>query len=88
MASISGVLYIGMTNNIFKRVWQHKNDKVDGFSKRYKCHKLVYCEFYQYVYDAINREKQLKNWTRKKKEFLINKNNSNWNDLAMNWYKF
>ncbi|MFC1622638.1 GIY-YIG nuclease family protein [Patescibacteria group bacterium] len=86
MVSISGVLYVGVTNNLIKRVWEHKNDKADGFTKKYKCHKLVYYEFYQYVDNAINREKQIKKWNRKKKEFLINKNNIFWNDLVIDWY--
>jgi len=88
MASISGVLYIGLTNDIVKRVWEHKTDKFEGFTKKYQCHKLVCYESYQYIDGAIAREKQLKRWSREKKEFLINKGNPNWNDLSMNWYKF
>lgn len=87
MASISGVLYTGLTNDVVRRVLEHKQDKITGFSKKYKCHKLVYYEKFQYVNNAIKREKQLKRCNRVKKEFLINKNNSNWNDLAIGWYK-
>ncbi len=87
MASISGVLYVGLTNDIVRRVWEHKNDRIEGFSKKYKCHKLVYYECYQYIDDAISREKQLKRWNRKKKEFLINRDNSHLNDLAMEWHQ-
>jgi len=87
MASISGVLYVGVTNDIVKRVWQHKNDIKDGFTKKYQCHKLVYYEEYQYINDAIHREKQLKKWNRAKKEFLIKRNNSYFNDKARDWYK-
>ena len=87
MASISGIIYIGVTNDLVKRVWEHKNDIKEGFTKKYKCHKLVYYEEYQYINYAIAREKQLKRWTRKKKEFLINRNNINWNDLTKDWSK-
>lgn len=81
MASISGTLYIGMTNDLRRRAYEHRNGLVQGFTQKYQCHKLVYFEQYQNVNDAIAREKQLKSWRRSKKEYLINKFNSHWNDL-------
>lgn len=87
VASISRVIYIGVTNNIVNRVWQHKTGEVNSFTQKYKCCKLVYCECYKYIDNAILREKQLKRWNRQKKEFLINKNNLHWNDLSIGWYK-
>ena len=88
MASSSGTLYIGLTNDIARRVLEHKKEKTAGFSKQYNCHKLVYYQEFQYIKDAIAREKQLKKWNRQKKEFLINRINPHWKDLAEDWYKF
>lgn len=85
MASISGTLYIGVTNNLYKRVWQHKNDLIDGFTKKYQCHKLIYFEQTTDVNSAISREKQLKNWNRSKKERLIASTNAHWRDLSDMW---
>ncbi|MFC1622660.1 GIY-YIG nuclease family protein [Patescibacteria group bacterium] len=87
MASPTGTLYVGVTNNLVKRVWQHKNKKIKGFTEKYSCNKLVYYEIYQYVYDALAREKQIKRWNRKKKENLIKKINPHWKDLSENWFK-
>ena len=81
MASPSGTLYIGMTNNLIRRVAEHKEEKVEGFSKKYSCNKLVYYEHHQYVYNAIEREKEIKKWRREKKEALIKKINPHWKDL-------
>lgn len=78
---INTVLYIGVTNNIERRIQEHSEGVVDSFSKKYRLHKLVYVEEYATSYDAISREKQLKNWNRKQKEQLINSLNPNWNDL-------
>ena len=75
------VLYIGVTGNLVKRIWQHKQKEIEGFTKRYNVNRLIYFEEYQWVYDAIEREKQLKGWTRKKKENLIEKLNPDWFDL-------
>ena len=75
------VLYTGMTGSIIDRGWQHKHRLVDGFTKRYNCTKMVYLEEYEYPQDAIDREKQIKGWTRKKKENLINELNPEWKDL-------
>jgi len=85
MSSQSGILYLGVTNNLQRRVFEHKQGIVDSFSKKYKCNKIVYFEQYQDINEAIRREKQLKNWTRKKKEFLINKMNFTWQDLSEAW---
>jgi putative endonuclease len=82
MASDSGTLYIGLTNNIRRRLHEHKNDLIQGFSLKYKCHKLVYYENFSYVYNALEREKQLKRWNRNKKEMLIKSLNPTWRDLA------
>ena len=75
------VLYIGVTSNLAGRVWQHRNELVDGFTKRYHLHKLVYFESTEDVYAAIAREKQLKAGSRKKKLDLITAMNPDWNDL-------
>jgi len=81
MASVSGTVYIGMTGNIKKRVYEHKEGLVDGFTKEYECKKLVYYEHFTDVYAAIKREKELKKWRREKKENLIKTMNPHWNDL-------
>jgi putative endonuclease len=85
MASESGTLYIGVTSDLYKRVWQHKNDIIEGFTKKYCCHKLLYFEETGNVESAIAREKQLKKWNRSKKEFLISIKNPLWNDLSKEW---
>lgn len=77
----NGTLYIGITNNIAKRVWEHKNQKVDGFTKKYEVHHLVYYEIYDNPESAIAREKQLKKWNRKWKIELIQEKNPEWKDL-------
>jgi len=81
------VLYIGMTSNLHKRVWQHKNHIFDGFSADYKAVRLVYWESFDDVRNAIDREKQLKRWRRAKKEWLIERLNPHWKDLAADWYR-
>ncbi len=85
MASASGTLYTGVTNNLVKRVWQHKNDIIEGFTKKYKCHKLVWFEETSDIESAIAREKQIKGWSRKKKEALIKSKNPTWKDLSDDW---
>ncbi len=77
------VLYIGVTNNIARRIYEHKNNLVDGFSSRYKLCKLVYCESCNSIVDAIRREKQLKAWRRAWKEDLIKSINPQWKDLEI-----
>src|SRR4051794_41132660 len=85
MASRSGVLYIGMTSDLQTRVRQHKAGTFKGFTEKYRCHRLVYCERYGYVQAAIGREKQLKGLTRKKKIALIESTNPRWHDLSESW---
>ena len=79
--SLNTTLYIGVTNNIVRRVYEHKNEFIDGFSKKYRTHKLVYYESTTDIESAIQREKQLKSWTRNKKQKLINAFNKDWIDL-------
>ena len=79
------VLYIGVTGNLPRRLYEHRNHLVDGFSSKYNTEKLVYFEETTDVYSAISREKQLKGWTRKKKNELIVKMNPEWKDLSANW---
>ena len=76
------VLYTGVTSNLTKRIYEHKNHLVDGFSKKYNLDKLVYYEVIQDIALAIQREKQIKAGPRKKKVELINSINSDWNDLS------
>jgi putative endonuclease len=76
------VLYIGMTNNILRRVFEHQSGMIEGFSKRYNLKKLVYYESTNDVNSAINREKQLKNWHRDWKINLITDTNPEWKDLS------
>ena len=78
------VLYVGVTNNLMRRMYEHKNKLIEGFTKRYNIGKLVYFEETSSIESAIEREKQLKKWARKKKEFLINSKNPEWKDLAEN----
>jgi putative endonuclease len=75
-----GTLYVGVTNNLIRRVFQHKNNMVDGFTKRYKIHSLVYFEVYSSVHDAIQREKNIKHWPRVWKTRLIAQSNPAWRD--------
>jgi putative endonuclease len=82
MASASGVLYIGVTNNLDRRVFEHKNKMVPGFSARYNVRKLVYFELFGNVRAAIAREKELKGWLRRRKVALIESVNPHWNDLS------
>ncbi len=85
MASKSGTLYIGITNDIEVRVAQHKSGEFEGFSSKYHCDRLVYCEKFDNVLKAISREKQLKGWRRSKKIALIESLNPRWEDLAEHW---
>ena len=76
------VTYIGVTNNLQRRIYEHKNGIIDGFTKKYHVHKLVYFEQYKYIDDAIRREKQLKGLLRSKKNALVVAENPNWDDLS------
>ena len=82
MASQTGTLYIGVTSNITTRVQQHKQGYFKGFSKKYGCNRLVYYEETNNIQNALEREKQLKKWNRKKKEYLIKTQNPTWTDLV------
>jgi len=77
----NGTLYIGVTSDLAKRVWQHRNDVVDGFTKRYSVHQLGWYEPHETMESAIEREKTLKNWKRVWKLELIENSNSSWQDL-------
>ena len=80
-------LYIGVTNNIYRRLEEHRKKKVNGFTSHYNIYKLVYVESTEDISAAIAREKQLKKWSRAKKERLINMQNPEWNDLLIEWSK-
>ncbi|MFH0796496.1 MAG: GIY-YIG nuclease family protein [Candidatus Omnitrophota bacterium] len=80
----NGTLYLGITNNLLKRVYEHKNDVVDGFTKKYHVHQLVYYEETDDVKSAITREKQIKKWKRQWKIDLIEEFNPGWKDLYDN----
>lgn len=77
----NGTLYIGVTSDIIKRIWEHKNNLVDGFTKRYNVHHLVWFELHDNMKSAIEREKSLKEWKRSWKLTLIESSNPNWHDL-------
>ncbi len=77
----NGTFYIGVTDNLVRRVWEHKNNLVKGFTEKYGVHELVYYEQHQNINDAILREKQMKKWKRYWKMKLINKFNPEWSDL-------
>ena len=82
----NNVLYVGVTNNLERRVWEHENHMYpNSFTEKYKCHKLVYFEYTDNIETAIEREKQLKNWERKWKNELIEKQNPNWMDLSIEY---
>jgi putative endonuclease len=77
----NGTLYIGVSNDVMRRTWEHKNDLVEGFTKKYGVHILVWYEFHDDISAAIAREKRLKRWNRAWKIKLIEEHNSGWNDL-------
>jgi len=85
MCSRTGTLYIGMTNNIYRRALQHKRGEIEGFSSKYHCNRLLYYESFDDVHRAIGREKQLKGWLRARKIALIESRNPRWSDLAEKW---
>jgi putative endonuclease len=86
MGSLSGTLYVGMSGNLFNRVFEHKFHRIEGFTDKYDVVRLLYCESFDEVVKAINREKQLKGWKRAKKIALIESVNPHWEDLARDWY--
>lgn len=86
MTNRSKTLYTGVTSDLIKRVWQHKQKIVEGFTKKYNINSLVYFELTESILSAIVREKQIKGWTRAKKIVLIESQNSLWKDLSEGWY--
>ncbi|WP_370213794.1 GIY-YIG nuclease family protein [Mesoflavibacter profundi] len=81
----NGTLYIGVTNDLERRMFEHKNKLVSGFTAKYNVNKLMHFEDFQYVNDALKRKKQLKNWNRQWKIDLIEKENKEWKDLSIDW---
>jgi putative endonuclease len=77
----NGTLYTGITSNLIKRIYEHKNNLIEGFSQKYNVHRLVWYEIHETAETAISREKQIKAWKRHWKLRLIEKNNPEWNDL-------
>ena len=75
-------VYIGITNDLKRRLYEHKTEQIEGFTKRYHIHKLVYFEEYKDINDAIAREKQLKSWIRQKKNALVESKNPSWQDIG------
>jgi len=86
MTNHSGTLYVGVTNDLRRRIWEHKQKLIEGFTKRYNITRLVYYEETPDVTAAIAREKQIKGWLRKKKIALIESLNPGWKDLSDGWY--
>src|SRR3989304_8869531 len=84
-SKLNGTLYIGVTNNLERRMYEHKNNIVKGFTSKYNVHQLVYYEETNDIYAALQREKQLKKWNRKWKLALIERINPDWNDFAKDW---
>ncbi len=80
----NGTLYTGVTSDLVKRVWEHKNDMVEGFTKRYSVHRLVWYELHENMESAISKEKRIKEWKRTWKLQLIERDNPNWQDLYHN----
>jgi putative endonuclease len=87
MTNQSGTLYTGVTNNVMRRVYEHKQKIVKGFTQKYNITKLVFYEMTESIESAINREKQIKGWVRKKKIRLIEEENPYWEDLSEGWYE-
>lgn len=85
MTNKSKTLYTGVTNNLQRRVYEHKHKLIKGFTSKYNITKLVYYEEYNDINDAISREKQIKGWSRKKKIELIESVNPEWKDLSEEW---
>jgi putative endonuclease len=85
MASLSRKVYVGVTNNLIRRTGEHKDARLPGFTEKYRINRLVYFESFQYVRDAIAREKQIKGWRRSRKVALIEVGNPTWADLSEIW---
>ncbi len=87
ISSSRRALYTGVTNSLDRRVFQHKNEEFEGFSQKYRAHRLVWFERYSNIHTAIAREKQLKGWRREKKNWLVRMLNPEWRDLSAEWGK-
>ncbi|MGC2398639.1 MAG: GIY-YIG nuclease family protein [Acidobacteriaceae bacterium] len=87
LSSRTRILYCGMSNDLMRRVAEHKAGTAPGFTAAYRCERLVWYERHQYVLNAIDREKEIKSWTRAKKIALIEKENPSWSDLSDAWTK-
>jgi len=85
-SKIRGTLYIGMTNDLQRRVYEHKTGIKKGFTQKYGVNKLIYFETFQNINEAIDREKNMKKWKRAWKIKLIEENNKPWNDLSKDWF--
>lgn len=83
----NGTLYIGVTSNLLRRIYEHKNNLIEGFTSKYKIHILVFYEITNDIRSAIEREKTIKGWTRSKKVALIESMNPDWKDLSEELYK-
>ena len=82
----NGTIYTGVTSDLMKRVWEHKNNVIKGFTSQYGVHRLVYYEESSDMQSAFNREKQIKGWLRQKKITLIESMNPEWKDLSEGWF--
>jgi putative endonuclease len=80
-SSLYGTLYVGVTNDLVRRAWEHRNDVIEGFTQQYGVHRLVWYEIHDSPYDALTREKQIKKWNRDWKVNLIQRSNPDWVDL-------
>jgi putative endonuclease len=83
----NGTLYVGVTSDLQKRIWEHKNDLIEGFTKRYGVHRLVYYELHEEIVSALTREKQIKKWKRDWKLNLIEGQNPDWNDCGKRFFE-
>jgi putative endonuclease len=87
LSSKSRILYTGITDDLIRRVCEHKNKFIKGFTNKYNINRLVYYEVTEDVYAALRREKQIKGWVRSKKITLIETTNAEWKDLSNEWYR-
>ena len=87
VASVSRVMYVGVTNDLERRVWEHKQKQAEGFTKKYNCTKLVWFEEFREIRDAIACEKRIKGLLRARKIVLVEKKNPSWRDLSEDWYQ-
>jgi putative endonuclease len=86
LANEGKMLYTGVTNDLMRRIFEHKNHLIEGYTKKYKITRLVYYDQTNDIYEAITREKQIKGWLRKKKINLIESINPEWDDLSKEWF--